>query len=502
MKSSPPKKKEGTLFWKVAAVLIAVQVVTGVLAVGFTAWYARDQQLSLASVALTARLDAVSEEIERRSTGVDGAFSVFSDELRLDLSYRFPDPLLILDLDGKVIESFRPAEDAFSAEFSDSSVVPVVPNVLDLDATFVSIVIDSSEDVVSGGYATAPLYDAGGFPIGFLLVQPLTQSLALELSETDQAFKRALRLIAFISLLIALALGAFLTWWLVRPLRKMASRVGDIGEGAYEIRLFENGNDEFASLAKAINLMTERVQLSIETLRESDRIRRELVANVGHDLRTPLAALQANLEEAERLRTENRTAEADEAISSARRQSSVLAALVTDLFELSRLESSVPRLHSEPILIPELISDSVSGFRSLANEKEVELSVEIDDDLPIVSGDGTRILRLLNNLISNALRFAPIKTHVVISAKSDTGETIISVSDSGKGIAPEALERLFDRYYRGTDARTRAKPDSYDGTGLGLAISKAIAEAHGGSLTAMSTVGEGTTFVFRLPNSA
>jgi hypothetical protein len=86
--------KSGSVFWRVAAVLIAVQIVTGVLAVGFTAWYARDQQLSLASVALTARMDAVSEEVERRAAGSDVSFSDFSDELRLDLTYRFPDPLL------------------------------------------------------------------------------------------------------------------------------------------------------------------------------------------------------------------------------------------------------------------------------------------------------------------------------------------------------------------------------------------------------------------------
>jgi len=491
--------KSGSVFWRVAAVLIAVQIVTGVLAVGFTAWYARDQQLSLASVALTARMDAVSEEVERRAAGSDVSFSDFSDELRLDLTYRFPDPLLFLDIEGNVVEAFRPAQDAFDPAFIDTTIVPVVPDILDLENTFSTVIIDVSDDIIEGGFASAPLFDSGGFPVGILLVQPLTQSLEYELAETQQAFRSAIRLIALFSVLVALALGAFLTWWLVRPLRRMAADVSSIGEGSYHIRLPESGDDEFSSLSGAINAMTERVQLSIDSLRETDRVRRELVANVGHDLRTPLAAITAHLEEAERLRGEGRVREADQAIVSARRQGKVLGALVNDLFELSRLESSVPRLHLEPVLIPEIISDAISSNKRAALEQEVGLAVNLADNLPVLEADGSRVLRLLNNLISNAIRYAPAKSQVTISAFVQDGHLEICVEDRGEGIEPEALAQLFDRYYRGTHARTRSEPNEYDGTGLGLAISKAIAEAHGGTLAASSVRGEGTVFTTWLP---
>lgn len=493
------KATSGTVFWRVAAVLIAVQIVTGVLAVGFTAWYARDQQVSLASVALTARLDAVSEEVERRSAGGDITLTNFSDELRLDLSYRFPDPMLILDLDGQLVEEFRPASDAFDPAFVDSSVVPQIPNILDLEDTFSSILVDASDEVVSGGFASAPLFDSGGFPVGILVVQPLTQSLKLELAETQKAFRNALSLIALFSILIALALGAFLTWWLVRPLRRMAAEVEEIGDGAYNTRLHVKGNDEFASLSGAINSMTERVEISLENMKETDRMRRELVANVGHDLRTPLAAVTAHLEEAERLRSEKRDDEADRAIASARRQGGVLGALVSDLFELSRLESSVPRLHLEPVPIPEIISDAVSSHTSAASRRGVSLEAIMGNELPIIQADGSRILRLLNNLISNAIRYAQPGTNVTISAAVQLDRLVISVADQGEGIPEEELAQLFDRYYRGTHARTRNEPDQYDGTGLGLTISKAIAEAHGGSLSVKSEQGTGTVFSLHLP---
>ena len=184
---------------------------------------------------------------------------------------------------------------------------------------------------------------------------------------------------------------------------------------------------------------------------------------------------------------------------SARRQGKVLGALVNDLFELSRLESSVPRLHLEPVLIPEIISDAISSNKRAALEQEVGLAVNLADNLPVLEADGSRVLRLLNNLISNAIRYAPPKTQVTISAVVADGHLEIRIEDKGEGIGQEALAQLFDRYYRGTHARTRSVPTEYDGTGLGLAISKAIAEAHGGTLTASSVRGEGTVFTTRLP---
>ncbi|MDA1029390.1 MAG: HAMP domain-containing sensor histidine kinase [Bacteroidetes bacterium] len=493
------KRRTGSVFWKVALVLITAQLTIGILAVGFTAWFARDQQKSLASEAMTARLDAVSEEIERRSAASDVAVDHLSDDLKLDLGYRFPDPLFILNLDGSIVETILPASDAFPAAFIDTTVVSTLPDIIDLENTFTEIFIDVSDEKVPGGYASAPLLDSGGFPVGFLVIQPVRQSIALELADSNAAFRKSIRLIAGFSIIVALLLGAFFTWWLVRPLRLIAGAVSHIGEGRYDVRLSVKGNDEFASLSQAINQMTEKVQSSIDSLKESDRIRRELVANVGHDLRTPLAAIEANLEEAERFRSEGRPLDYDHAVKQARRQSRVLAGLISDLFELSRLESAVPRLNLEPVPVGELISDAISSVAATSKDSGIVVKSVVDPQIPIVLADGVLLLRLLTNLLSNAVRYAEADSEVVISAHFEQGRTRISVLNRGKAIPPEELERVFDRYYRGSHARTRAVGDNREGTGLGLAISKAIAEAHGGSLTVTSQSDSGTVFTFELP---
>lgn len=499
MANSDQQRRTGSVFWKVALVLITAQLAIGILAVGFTAWFARDQQKSLASEAMTARLDAVSEEIERRSAGSDVFKDHLSEDLKLDLGYRFPDPVFILNLDGSIVETILPASDAFPAAFIDTTVVSTLPDIIELEETFTEIFIDVSDEKVPGGYASAPLLDSGGFPVGFLVIQPVRQSIALELADTNAAFRKSIRLISGLSIVVALLLGAFFTWWLVRPLRLIAGTVSHIGEGKYDLRLSVKGNDEFALLSQAINQMTEKVQSSIDSLKESDRIRRELVANVGHDLRTPLAAIEANLEEAERFKLEGRPHDYDEAVKQARRQSRVLAGLITDLFELSRLESAVPRLNLEPVPMGELISDAISSVAATSRDNGIVVKSVVDPRIPIVLADGVLLLRLLTNLLSNAVRYSDANSEVVISAHYEQVWIRLSVLNRGGAIPPEELERVFDRYYRGSHARTRSVGENRGGTGLGLAIAKAIAEAHGGSLTVSSQPDSGTVFTFELP---
>lgn len=489
----------GTVFWRVAAAMIAIQIVIAVLAAGFTIWYAQDAQRSLAAVAISARLDALAEEIERRATSFDIDLSGFPGALQLDLRYRFPDPMVVIDLASRSSSIFLPALDGFPSLSARPDSTIEIPEFVGSDEVLDDVVVDFSDDFVEGGFASAPLIDDTGFPVGIILVQPIRNSMTLELAETLRAFRRSVRIVALLSIFIALLLGAFITWWLVRPLRNMAMRVNLIGQGSYEERLEVKGNDEFSSLASAINLMSERVQHSIAVLKESELLRRELVANIGHDLRTPLAAIRAHLEESTRFRQEKRYDEAGASVLAAERQSVYLNALVDDLFELGVLESTQPRLREEPVLPGELVSDAISGNQSLAAQGGVKLERRVQDDLPPLRADGTRLLRLLNNLLSNGIRHTPPQGRVCITAELDGDVIQIEVIDTGEGIGKEDLERLFDRYYRGKDSRTRSGWDSRQGTGLGLAISRAIAHAHGGTLEAISTIGEGTTMRLRIP---
>jgi len=323
------RRREGSVFRRVAAILIGAQLITGLFAAGLTAWFASDQQRELATGAVSGRLDAVAEEIERRSAPLTAGFENMPSRLMQDLAYRFPDPVALLNPDGTVHFVVTPA----SGDSAPASVD--VPVLLTSEETIDDVIVDGSDDLVRGGFAFAPLYDAAGFPVGGLLVQPIRASLDRELQGTRAAVRRARLFIVIVSVLVALLLGAILTWLLVRPLRRMSTRIGQIADGQYNTRVDVQSGDEFGRLAAAINEMASRVQESIETIQSSDRLRRELVANVGHDLRTPLAVLQGSLEEGERLLGEGRLDRAKGLLETASRQAVMLGRLVDDLFELA-----------------------------------------------------------------------------------------------------------------------------------------------------------------------
>ena len=248
-------------------------------------------------------------------------------------------------------------------------------------------------------------------------------------------------------------------------------------------------------LAVAVNRMAAEVEASIEALRATDRLRRDLIANIGHDLRTPLAALLGYAEEAERHLAEGARTEAETALETAARQGRYLKRLVDDLFELSVLDSARAPLRREPIPLGELLNDAANAHRAAFAKADIAFTFERPKSLPILEGDGVRLLRVLDNLLSNARRHTPAGSTVRLSATPTPTAIDICVADTGDGMTPEVLASVFERYYRGSDARTRTR----QGTGLGLPIARAIARAHGGDLTAESAPGQGSTFTLHLP---
>ena len=289
----------GTVFWKVAAVLVGVQVVTGLLAVALSGWMAYDQSVELAAGSLRLRLDQVAEEIEQRTQSLPEDMSNLPAPLRVDLAARFPDPLILLDAEGQPIQTISPDSSIFGAMEGEPA-HPALPSQLDtlLAEGAIHLQLEASE--ASGTWGVAPLYAPSGFVAGGVLVQPLTRSIERELAGTRAAYGRAFGWVALLAGVTALVLGALVTWRLVRPLQRITVEVERIEAGDYEARVPATSDDEFGRLGAAVNRMAAAVQESVESLRATDELRRELVANIGHDLRTPLAGLIGYLEEAER----------------------------------------------------------------------------------------------------------------------------------------------------------------------------------------------------------
>ncbi|HSH43423.1 MAG TPA: HAMP domain-containing sensor histidine kinase, partial [Arenicellales bacterium] len=267
---------------------------------------------------------------------------------------------------------------------------------------------------------------------------------------------------------------------------------------ADEITPPQHGNgDEIDRLASSFDDMARQIAAQMEHLQETDRLRRELVANVSHDLRTPLASLQGYLETVLMKKDELSAAEQREYVEIAARHSRRLGMLVSELFELARLDSTDATPEREPFSLAELVQDVLQKYELRARDAGVRLDVRLDSRVPFVYANIGLIERVLENLLDNALRHTPEGGTVKLALAPGDDTVTVRLSDTGSGIAEQDLPRIFDRFYRSR------RPDggNGDGAGLGLAIARRIIELHGGRIEAASGNGSGTTFTFDLPFS-
>jgi signal transduction histidine kinase len=222
-----------------------------------------------------------------------------------------------------------------------------------------------------------------------------------------------------------------------------------------------------------------------------ERSRRDLVANVSHELKTPITAIRAHLENlADGIEQPDR-----ETMQVMLNQTERLGRLVDQLLDLSKLESGEVALQIEPMPLAPVIDQVLSEFSVGRAVTDVELDAQVPDDL-LVEADRERIHQVVFNLVDNAVRFTPPGGAVTIRAWREDDRVGVEVSDTGVGVAPEHLSRLFERFYRADPARSR---DDGGGTGIGLAIARSIVEGHGGRIVATSEPGRGATFTFDLP---
>jgi signal transduction histidine kinase len=240
--------------------------------------------------------------------------------------------------------------------------------------------------------------------------------------------------------------------------------------------------------------MADQLEAAAQKQRETDQLRRDLIAWTSHDLRTPLTSIRAVVEAlADRVIDDPDTIQ--RYLNSIQSDVASLNRLIDDLFELAQLDAGGLIFGKVPVSLSDLISDVLERMRALADQRRVQLSGRVSPGVDPVTIDPQKIERVLVNLISNAIRHTPEGGQVTIEAQVSDGRVRVSVRDTGEGIAPDDLPHVFERFYRGEKSRSR----STGGAGLGLAIAKGIVEAHGGSIGVTSRAGEGATFTFTLP---
>lgn len=317
--------------------------------------------------------------------------------------------------------------------------------------------------------------------------------------------------------ILSLGLASAIAGTVLTHIRTLESRARRIAQGDYSARLpveLVRERDELGQLGSSFNIMAERVQESFERRREAEQSQRHFIAATSHDLRTPLTSIRAMIEAMDDgVVTDPATIA--RYIHTIRGETQHLSTLIDDLFELSRLDAGALQLHCNLASLDDLISDSLEAMHAAAAQKGVLLIGKVEDGLPLVHVDVQRVQRVLFNLLQNAIRHTPKGGAVLIRASAIQGKrrgALIDVLDTGQGIPASDLPHIFDRFYRGEPARTR-EPSQHSSAhaGLGLTIARALVEAHGGHITALSpcphwpsdverpNTGPGSAFIFTLP---
>ncbi len=337
-------------------------------------------------------------------------------------------------------------------------------------------------------------------PEGYLYVVLLGErvdSIAALLHTSFIARYSALALI--VSVVVGSLAGLVVLRAMTRRLRRLTNHIDRFRAGGF--RAFEpfaasapGSGDEIAQLGRAYDEMAARIGEQLDALEKTDSLRREMVAHVSHDLRTPLATLHGYIETLKLKDAELDPAERERYLAVALDQSERLRRLVGDLFELAKLDAREQAPVCEPVSLAELVNDIAQKFQLEARRNGATIEIDAGDALPMVNADIALVERVLENLIDNALSHSPDGGAIRIPVAANGESVRVTVSDSGPGIAPEHLPRVFDRFYQAGNAHRGTAH-----AGLGLAIAKRIVELHGARLEVESTLGHGTAFSFQLP---
>jgi len=406
----------------------------------------------------------------------------------------------LLDPEGKIlaytappgkVQRERVALEPLRAFLAEGSALPILGD-------------DPRDPTRRKAFSAARLQDAGT-PAGYLYVVLGGETFDSVAGMIQNSYILRLAIATgIVSLALSLIVGLLSFNWLTRRLRRLIAAVETFKREEFQapMRLGrwrrDTGGDEIDHLGRTVEQMSQRIVDQLRQLRHADASRREMVANISHDLRTPLTNLQGYLEtlmiKRDSLSEEERGHYVELALKHARR----LGQLTDELFELAMLESDARALHFEPFSLAELVQDVSQKFALEAERHDLRLETEVPADAPFVSGDIGLIERVLENLIENAIKYTPRGGRVRLVLIPEEKRIAASIIDSGRGIPQDALPHIFDRFYRVEKSRGEAP----EGTGLGLAIAQRILQLHGSPIEVESAPGKGTSFTFRLPVAA
>ena len=295
-----------------------------------------------------------------------------------------------------------------------------------------------------------------------------------------------------ITLLLAFFLGIMSIWLITKYLRKIIHTVNQFEQGNLQVRIPVKSNHELGGLSETFNRMADTLLKNIDQLKEVDHLRKELIANISHDLRTPLSVIHGYVETLVLKKDNIKPEEEEKYLKVILKSTDRLKDLVADLFQLSRLEARQVEPEMETFAIAELVNDLATKYQLLADDKKISIEINIENKTALVNADLALMERVLQNLLDNAILHTPENGQVNLSLATIKNNVEVSVSNTGEGIPTDDIHHIFDRYYTGS---SKGKT----GSGLGLAIVKSILELHNSVIKVKSKLQERTTFFFQLP---
>ncbi len=412
--------------------------------------------------------------------------AAFGDRVR-----RFEAEVVVVAADGRAIAS----TDADSLTAAIGALDPALVAAMAADDWDFETYPDSTsvDAYVNRIFQVEPLAaTAGGAPAGWLVASymPVTVTPGELLATTRQMGTRAV----VVALLAGALSGVIAMTWLSRRVRAVSAGVEAFANGDLTHRVPAASADDLGRLGRNINLMASRLETLIEELRAKEQFQRQLITNISHDLRSPMAALRGYVETFVIRGTEMSDDERNRHLEVITGNLDHLDRLVDHLLQLSRLDAGQARFQMEDFPLAELVDGVLTRCEGVAQTKNVALDVEIPDELPLVHADPLQIAQVLQNLLDNGIKFNRPHGRVVVAVAAAAERVRVTVRDDGEGIAPEILPHIFDRFYMGDLSRHR-KGES---NGLGLAIAQKIVQGHGSNLTVESRPGEGSAFTFTL----
>ncbi len=476
------------LYWKISAIFILILVlfagITLYISVRSANNYSIEVNQKLNWELAATTVDLIKPKFQNGTVNKEAIADIMHSMMVINPSLE----VYLIDPEGKILSYVAPEKvvklDKVSLEPIESFFTNIKHNLILGD--------DPRNPGEKKTFSAAKVIDQGKLT-GYIYIVLASQEYVSAAQMVIGSYILGLSIRSIIIILIISALvGLFFIWFITKKLNAIVLGIREFQSGNFNARIPVKNQDELDNIGLVFNEMAGTISKNIRELKETDEFRKELISNVSHDLRTPVASIQGYAEtlllKKDRIAPEEQTKYLEIIYSSCER----LKTLVSELFELSKLQTNQVKLNPEPFSIAELVSDIANKYRIISQKKGISINAFVPKENTIVEADILLIDRVLQNLIDNAIRFCREGDYINIEIHSQgEGKIEVKIADSGEGINADELPFIFERYYKGKKYS--------ESTGLGLAIVKKIIDLHHSDIQVFSQPGKGTTFTFQLP---